>query len=118
MEDKNRGLLPDYEKLFAEEAEHRRDGALVITRLLKQNSFKILLSAVMFAIKDSIGIIAPIVTANIINALVYPEDGLRSIIIKNAILLVVLYILHIPGHAIYSKYVFFLENSVFSLKLL
>ncbi|MBE6538818.1 MAG: ABC transporter ATP-binding protein [Ruminococcaceae bacterium] len=105
MENKNQGLLPDYEKLFAEEAEHSRDGASVISKLLRQNSPKILLSAIMFAIKDSIGLISPIVTSNIINALVSPGDDLTTVIIKNAVLLVVLYILHIPGHAIYSKYV-------------
>ncbi len=104
MSTKNHAQLPDYEKLFAEEAEKSHDGAGVITKLMKQNSLKILLSAVMFGIKDMIGFVSPIVTANIINALVSPGDGLVTLIAKNALLLVVLYAIHIPGHMIYAKY--------------
>ena len=104
MSTKNHAQLPDYEKLFAEEAENSHDGAGVITKLMKQNSLRILLSAVMFGIKDMIGFVSPIVTANIINALVSPGDGLVTLIAKNALLLVVLYAIHLPGHMIYAKY--------------
>ncbi len=104
MSTKNRTQLPDYEKLFEEEAEKKNGSTRVIAKLLRQNSFKILLSTIMFSIKDIINVITPIVTANIINALTSPGDGVLTLIIKNAALLVALYIIHIPSHVLYSKY--------------
>ena len=105
MEEKKQAQLPDYEALFEKEAQTNRDGTGVITGLLKKNAGKIFLSTVMFAVKDAVTWYIPIITANIINAVAYPEDDLMTVLIKNAVLLVALFALHIPGHVLYSKYV-------------
>ncbi|MBQ8208464.1 MAG: ABC transporter ATP-binding protein [Clostridia bacterium] len=105
MSTKNQTPLPDYEKLFAEEAEKHHDGAGVIWKLMKKNALRISLSGIMFTLKDACTIIAPMITSNIINALVSPGDDLIMIIIKNCVLLLVFYAIHIPGHVFYAKYV-------------
>ena len=105
MSTKNQTPLPDYEKLFAEEAEKHHDGAGVIWKLMKKNALRISLSGIMFTLKDACTIIAPMITSNIINALVSPGDDLIMIIIKNCVLLLAFYAIHIPGHVFYAKYV-------------
>ena len=98
-------ILPDYEEVFAEEATKKHDGAGVSTRIMKKNALKIFLSVVFFQIKDAVSFLAPIITANIINAVVYPSEDLWLTIAKNAIFILVVYAIHIPAHMWYSKYV-------------
>lgn len=104
MSTKNGASLPDYEKLFEEEAEKKSGSLGVIGKLLKKNSLRILLSTLMFGVKDIINVFSPLVTANIINALVSREDNVWTLVLKNAIFLIALYIIHIPSHVLYSKY--------------
>ncbi|MBR4295834.1 MAG: ABC transporter ATP-binding protein [Clostridia bacterium] len=105
MDIKEQTILPDYEKIFAEESEKKHDGASFVGKLMRQNFLKILLSAITFSIKDAVTLVSPIVTSNIINAIVYPNDDIVAIIIKNVILLLGLYIIHFPGHMLYAKLV-------------
>ena len=104
MSTKNGASLPDYEKLFEEEAEKKSGSLGVIGKLLKKNSLRILLSTLMFGVKDIINVFSPLVTANIINALDSREDNVWTLVLKNAIFLIALYIIHIPSHVLYSKY--------------
>ena len=104
MSTKNGASLPDYEKLFEEEAEKKSGSLGVIGKLLKKNSLRILLSTLMFGGKDIINVFSPLVTANIINALDSREDNVWTLVLKNAIFLIALYIIHIPSHVLYSKY--------------
>lgn len=104
MSTKNGASLPDYEKLFEEEAEKKSGSLGVIGKLLKKNSLRILLSTLMFGVKDIINVFSPLVTANIINALVSQEDDVWTLVLKNAVFLISLYIIHIPSHVLYSKY--------------
>ncbi len=104
MNTERQNALPDYEELFFEETSKNPGGSTVIPRLMKENFPKILLSTVMFCIKDLLGFISPIVTSNIINALVYPDEDPVITITKNIVLLILMYIIHIPGHIIYAKY--------------
>ncbi len=106
MRTKKQTPLPDYENLFAEEGKEGvgKGNSSFVFGLLKQNSLKILLSAVMFGIKDMLNFVSPIVTANIINAFSHPDEELVTTIIKNILLLVSMYIIHIPGHIAYAKY--------------
>ncbi len=103
MSTKNQAILPDYENLF-EETASKKSNTGVIVKLLRKNWLKIFFSVIMFAIKDSPFLIAPIVTANIINALVEQTENIRNVIINNAVFLAVIYLIHIPLHIIYAKY--------------
>lgn len=99
-----RSPLPDYEQLFTESGDGG-GGAKVIGKLLKKNAGKIFLSTIIFALKDTVTWYYPVITSNVINAVVSPGDDLAPLLIKNAILLLILFCVHIPGHIIYAKYV-------------
>ena len=96
--------LPNYESLFEEEAEKKRDGTGVMLKLLRQNFWRIILSAVLFEIKHCLVWIGPIVTANVINALIDHSPDLTMILIKNGAVVAFIAAIHIPANAIYLGY--------------
>lgn len=97
--------LPDYEPLFGENKDEvRKKPIKVLVGILGTNWLKILMSSFLYIVK-ALGVwIAPIVTANIINAVTNPtEDVYKTIIINAAVLFVVL-IQNVPTHVLYSRY--------------
>lgn len=104
MSAKNQMALPDYEKLFEEEASSKKSSLGIILKLMRKNRLKITFSLIMFFIKDIYAIVAPIATANIIDIVVEGGDNIWAGIIKNAAVVMFVYIIHIPLHIIYAKY--------------
>lgn len=104
MSTKNQVILPDYEKLFEEEATSKQSSMGIIFKLMRKNWPKFTLSTIMFFIKDIYSIIAPIATANIIDIVVEGGENIWEGITINALVVLFSYILHIPLHIIYAKY--------------
>lgn len=96
--------LPDYENLFEEEAQKKRDGTGVMLKLIRKNFWKIIISAVLCEVKHCLVWVGPIVTANVINALVEHSPDMMSILIKNAVVVSVLALIHIPANVLYLDY--------------
>lgn len=91
----------DFIKTYTE----RKGGAFKILALLyKTHIWRLLLSAVFYAIKVSPTWILPIITANLINiAVARPADMVRQIVI-NIVIAAVSLILNIPFHMLHVKY--------------
>lgn len=104
MDKKKQMPLPNYEDLFEEEAEKHHDGTGVMMKLLKQNIGKILISTLLCEIKHCIVWVGPIITANVINALVDQSPDMMMILLKNAIVITFLCAIHVPANVIYLKY--------------
>ncbi|MBR5152531.1 MAG: ABC transporter ATP-binding protein [Clostridia bacterium] len=98
--------IPDYEQLFQESAGdgQKKKSSGVYRRLIRQHYGGLLLSTVLFIIKNSPIYVIPIVTAEVINAVADGgADASRKLFIY-AILLAVLLFQNIPTHVLYSKY--------------
>ena len=72
--------------------------------LYRTHKWRLLLSAVFFAIKVSPTWIIPIITANLINIAVAQPDNASHLIVVNAIIAAVVLILNIPFHMLHIKY--------------
>lgn len=91
----------DFIKTYTE----RKGGAFKILALLyKTHIWKLLLSAVFYAIKVSPTWIIPIITANLINIAVEQPENMSSLITYNVIAAVVVLALNIPFHMLHVKY--------------
>ena len=77
---------------------------LTLIRLYKRYWRELLVSIVFFIIKTSPLWISAIVTKNIINAVIYREDGLVTTLVLNISILVFLLLMNIPTHMIHTKY--------------
>ena len=75
-----------------------------LIRLYKRYWKELLVSIIFFVIKTSPVWLIPIVTANIINAVVYPTDNLVQTIVINVSVLASLILLNIPTHMIHTRY--------------
>ena len=75
-----------------------------LIRLYKRYWKELLISIIFFVIKTSPVWLIPIVTANIINAVVYPTDNLLQTVIINVAVLASLILLNIPTHMIHTRY--------------
>ena len=94
--------LLDYEPWFTEKSEKLKSGADIVKRLLFSNIGKIIVSLLLYVIKNSPQWIMPLIVANVINALT-EADPVPSLLINGAVLAFVM-IIHIPAHVIYSRY--------------
>lgn len=83
----------------------KRGGAFrILMNLYRTHKWRLLLSAVFFAIKVSPTWIIPIITANLINIAVAQPDNASHLIVVNAIIAAVVLILNIPFHMLHIKY--------------
>lgn len=98
--------IPDYETLFRENSNADEPGktSSIPKKLLKQNSFKVLLSALLYVIKASPTWVIPLVTAEVINIATNPGDNAATRMIVCGIVLCVLILQNIPTHVLYSKF--------------
>jgi ATP-binding cassette subfamily B protein len=97
--------LPDYEPLFNENADEiRKKPVKILVGILGSNLAKILLSTLLFLIKNCAVWIIPIITANIINAVTYPGENTAKAMFINAAVLLAIIVQNIPSHVLYSKY--------------
>ncbi len=94
--------LPDYEALFTEKPEKLKSGADIVKRLLFSNAPKILVSLLIYVVKNSPQWIMPLVVANVINALTGADT--KTALIVNALVLAFTMVIHIPAHVFYSRY--------------
>lgn len=98
--------IPDYEALFRENSNADEPGktSSIPKKLLKQNSFKVLLSALLYVIKASPTWVIPLVTAEVINIATNPGDNAATRMLVCGIVLCVLILQNIPTHVLYSKF--------------
>lgn len=97
--------LPDYEPLFAENADEIKKAPVkILIGILGSNWAKILLSSILFVIKHCAVWIIPIITANIINAVTYNNENTVKSMILNGVFLAVILIQNIPMHVLYAGY--------------
>lgn len=97
--------LPDYEPLFSENADEIRKKPLkILVGILGSNWAKILVSTILFIIKNCAVWIIPIVTANIINAVTRNNDNTIRDMTINGIILAVVVLQNIPTHVLYATY--------------
>lgn len=90
---------------FIETYTKRRGGAFrILMSLYKTHKWRLLLSAIFYAIKVSPTWIIPIITANLINIAVSPPDNAYHLIINNIVAAVVILVLNIPFHMLHIKY--------------
>ncbi|MBQ1187431.1 MAG: ABC transporter ATP-binding protein, partial [Clostridia bacterium] len=83
----------------------KKGGAIrTLLKLYRTHKWRLLLSALFFAIKVSPTWILPIITANLINVAVAAPKNASSIIIGNIIAALVVLILNIPFHMLHIKY--------------
>lgn len=106
--DKNQ--IPDYEELFRESAdkksEKKNKTVGIHKMLLKQNSGKLFISAILYVIKASPTWAIPLVTSEVINIISSPGEGTVRKMFIYALILFLLLIQNIPTHALlYEKYV-------------
>ncbi|MBQ9770091.1 MAG: ABC transporter ATP-binding protein, partial [Clostridia bacterium] len=84
--------------------EKKRGAFKILFKLYRTHKWKLLLSALFYAIKVSPTWVLPIITANLINiAVAQPADALTQIIINVAVAVGVL-MLNIPFHMLHVKY--------------
>lgn len=83
----------------------KKGGAIrTLLKLYRTHKWRLLLSAVFFAIKVSPTWILPIITANLINVAVARPDNAASLITVNIVAALVVLILNIPFHMLHIKY--------------
>lgn len=83
----------------------KKGGAIrTLLKLYRTHKWRLLLSALFFAIKVSPTWILPIITANLINVAVAAPKNASSVIIGNIIAALVVLILNIPFHMLHIKY--------------
>ena len=91
----------DFIKTYTEK---KRGAFKILMKLYRTHKWKLLLSALFYAIKVSPTWVLPIITANLINiAVAQPADALTQIIINVAVAVGVL-LLNIPFHMLHVKY--------------
>lgn len=99
--------IPDYEDLFRDGSQkEKKDKSSAIPKLLlKQNSGKLFVSAILYVIKASPTWAIPLVTSEVINIITAGGDGvMRKLFIYGAVLFFLL-IQNIPTHMLYSRFV-------------
>lgn len=100
--DKN--SIPDYEKLFTEEAcESRGGGINILKKLAKENRWGLVVSSLLYLVKHCPVWVIPIITANVIDV-VSTRGDIKNIYI-NLLILLVLVLQNIPTHMLYSKHI-------------
>ncbi len=83
----------------------KKGGAIrILLKLYKTHKWRLLLSAIFFAIKVSPTWIIPIITANLINVAVSQPDNASFLIMVNIAVAAVVLILNIPFHMLHTKY--------------
>ena len=95
--------VPDYEELFIGDIDVRKKPFKVLSKIYKENCFKIIWTNILFILKTMSSFILPIVTANIINAVTEGKPDTLQIIILNGLILTILIVTNIPLNIIYSK---------------
>ena len=101
----NETPLPDYEPLFNENADEiRKKPIKILVGILGSNWAKILLSTILFIVKNCAVWIIPIITANIINAVTRNDANTTRDMIVNGIVLAVILLQNIPTHVLYARY--------------
>ncbi len=105
--ERKKNTIPDYEQLFqeAEERERTRRTNTIPKMLLKQNSFAIFISTILYIIKSAAFWAIPLVTAEIINLVTRNEPDMIPKLIIYAVILVILILQNYPLHIVYSKHI-------------
>ncbi|MBO5853047.1 MAG: ABC transporter ATP-binding protein [Clostridia bacterium] len=98
---------------FIETYTKRRGGAFrILMNLYKTHKWRLLLSAIFFAVKVSPTWIIPIITANLINIAASPPENATHLIANNIIAAVVVLVLNIPFHTLHTKYLSLARRNV------
>ncbi len=98
---KNIKTAKQYEDIFMK---NKGQALKTLVAIYKGNYYKFFLSVVFFVIKHSPAWVLPIVTANIINAVVKHDEKCMEIIMINALVMVFLVVLNVPMNYLHVKY--------------
>ncbi|MBE5964881.1 MAG: ABC transporter ATP-binding protein [Lachnospiraceae bacterium] len=98
---KNIKTAKQYEDIFMK---NKGQALKTLVAIYKGNYYKFFLSVVFFVIKHSPAWVLPIVTANIINAVVKHDAKCMEIIMINALVMVFLVVLNVPMNYLHVKY--------------
>lgn len=103
---KDTNQIPDYEFLFQESAEQNSEkkASGMPKMLLKQNAFKVVISAFLFIVKASPTWAIPLVTAEVINIVTNPDEHTMQKMLIYGIILFVLLVQNVPTHVLYSRF--------------
>lgn len=84
----------------------RNQGSPVRTllSLYRGNYGKLFLSTLCYIIKHSPVWALPIITANIVNYVTNPPENVRSLMIQNAVLIIVLILINIPANYLHTRF--------------
>lgn len=105
---KDKNKIPDYEELFREGAEEKNNkkSSGIPKMLLKQNTGKIIISMLLYIVKNSPAWAIPLITAEVINLISEPDGMAYEKLFLYGAVLFVLLIQNIPTHALlYERYV-------------
>ncbi len=95
--------IPDYEKIFTSTDSKTRSSMSILKQLLLSNKLSMLLSVLLYIVKNLPVWVVPIITANIIDiATAGGENAVRDMLINLAVLFVVV-VQNIPTHVLYSR---------------
>ncbi|MUT66121.1 ABC transporter ATP-binding protein [Paenibacillus sp. NEAU-GSW1] len=100
-------LSLDYSKRFEQESEIGQNPKplRLLLSLYRDHWSKIILSAVYYAIKSAPVFVLPIITANIINIISYPDRHAMSEFWLNLIIIVAVIAQNIPTHTLHISYI-------------
>lgn len=98
--------IPDYEDLFKEGTENseNKKASGIPGLLLKQNFGTVLVSTLLYVVKNSPNWVIPLVTAEVINTITNPTPDIVKKLVIYAIVLLVLLLQNIPTHVLWSNY--------------
>ncbi|MDD6214792.1 MAG: ABC transporter ATP-binding protein [Firmicutes bacterium] len=102
--DENPYKIPDYEKLFCENEDEKKSPVNILKLIAKKNKNNVLISSLLFIIKNLAVWIIPIITANVINIATVGGEGSRRRILINAAVLFVIIGQNLFSHVLYSKF--------------
>lgn len=101
--DSNERHLPDYEKLFNDTASNKNSSTKILFSLWVENYKELIVSSVLYVIKNAAVWVIPVIIANVINIVTNPKVHNLNEMWINAIIGIVILLLNIPSHVLYVK---------------
>lgn len=101
---KHDNKLPDYGSFFESEKNDDKIVSKLLKSLMKSNIKEFVCSTLLFIVKNCGAWLIPIVTANVINIVSYPDKNPLNLLFLNGLVLIVLVAQNLYTHPLYVNY--------------
>ncbi len=101
---KHDNKLPDYGSFFESEKNYDKIVSRLLKSLMKSNIKEFVCSTLLFIVKNCGAWLIPIVTANVINIVSYPDKNPLNLLFLNGLVLIVLVAQNLYTHPLYVNY--------------